>query len=243
VTSYSVDPPAGYTPEDEAFEAARAVLLPAGTIDVHSPRGKSVRLHYREETSDLATIGSTFRLWGSLVDEYQLADLHSDGLMVDVGGHIGSVCIAYLVDNPEARAVAVEPLPENVEMIRTNAQSAGVSDRLSIVAGAFGTTSVAYGHTDHRYIGNIGGANGEVVTVEEITLTGLIAEHGPVSVLKTDCEGGEWALLADPAVADVPLIVGEYHTFGPVALHALLDATHDVTAGTEPTGNFRAVRR
>jgi FkbM family methyltransferase len=229
--------------EDEAFEAARAVLLPAGTIDVHSPRGKSVRLHYREETSDLATIGSTFRLWGSSNDEYRLADIHSDGLMVDVGGHIGSVCIAYLVDNPEARAVAVEPLPENVDMISLNAESAGVDDRLVIIEGALGSTTVRYGHTDHRYIGNIGGADGEVVTVPEVTLTDIIEKHGPVSVLKTDCEGGEWALLADPAIADVPLIIGEYHSFGPVALHALLDATHDVTAGTEPTGNFRAVRR
>lgn len=231
------------TTEDAAFAAAKARLLPVGVIDVHSPRGELVRLHYREETSDLATIGSTFRLWGKLDDEYGLAHLYSDGLMVDVGGHVGSVCIAYLVDNPDARAVAVEPLPENVEMIRTNAESAGVADRLTIVAGACGTTRVAYGHTDHRYIGNIGGANGEVVTVEEVTLSALVAEHGPVAVLKTDCEGGEWALLADPAVADVPLIVGEYHTYGPVALHALLDATHDVTAGTEPTGNFRAVRK
>jgi FkbM family methyltransferase len=229
--------------EDEVYEATKAAILPAGVIDVHSPRGKLVRLHYREETSDLSTIGSTFRLWGTLNDEYQLADIHTDGLMVDVGGHVGSVCIAFLVDNESARAVAVEPLPENIEMIRKNAESAGVGDRLSIVAGAFGTSTVRYGHTDHRYIANIGGADGENIDVERVTLAALVKAYGPVDVLKTDCEGGEWSLLAERGVAKVPLIVGEYHTFGSVALHALLDKTHIVTADTADTGNFRAVRR
>jgi FkbM family methyltransferase len=231
------------TIEDAAFAASKARLSAPGTIEVHSPRGRKVTLGYREETSDLATIGSTFRLWGILHDEYRLADIHSEGLMVDVGGHIGSVAIAFLVDNPEARAVAVEPLPENIEMIRENAERAGVADRLTVIAGAFGTTKVAYGHTDHRYIGNITGANGEVATVAQITLADIVAEHGPVAVLKTDCEGGEWALLAEPAIADVPLIIGEYHTSGPVALHALLQKTHTVTSDTGSTGNFRAVAK
>lgn len=231
------------TDEDAAFAATKAMLLPQGTIEVHSPRGRMVTLHYREGTSDLATIGSTFRLWGILHDEYQLGDIRTDGLLVDVGGHVGSVAVAFLVDNPSARAVAVEPLPENVEMIARNAESAGVADRLDIIAGAFGTTTVAYGHIDHRYVGNITGASGETVTVEQVSLAGLIAEHGPVEVLKTDCEGGEWALLAEPEVADIPLIIGEYHSLGPDALHDLLDATHEVTADSGPTGNFRAVRR
>jgi FkbM family methyltransferase len=228
--------------EDDAYEATKASLAPIGTIDVHTPRGRTVRLHYRKDTSDLATIGSTFRLWGTLHDEYDLASIQSYGLLVDVGAHIGSVCVAYLVDNKSAHAVAVEPLPENIDMIRKNAESAGVAERLTIIEGAFGTSAISYGSDDHRYIGN-GRGGTEVVTVPEASLSAIVEKHGPVTVLKTDCEGGEWALLADPAIADVPLIVGEYHMFGPKALHALLDATHDVTAGTEPTGNFRAVRR
>jgi FkbM family methyltransferase len=218
-------------------------LAPAGAIDVHSPLGRPVRLHYREGTSDLATIGSTFRLWGTLHDEYGLASFASDGLMVDVGGHIGSVCIAYLVDNPDARAVAVEPLPENIEMIAKNAESAGVAHRLTIVAGAIGSTTVQYGHTDHRYIANINGADGERIRVKKVTLAALVKAYGPVAVIKMDCEGCEWALLAERAIADVPLIIGEYHHDGPAKVHALLDKTHDVTADTGPTGNFRAVKR
>jgi FkbM family methyltransferase len=221
------------------------------SITVQSPRGVEVELHPREDTTDLATIGSTFRLWGNLVDEYGLAAVHSDGLLLDVGAHIGTVAIAFLLDNPAARAIAVEPLPENVECIRQNAESAGVSDRLTVLSGAFGTSKVAYGPDVHRYIGNIGtlrkggkathAKGAETVKVDELTLTEIIEAYGPIDVIKTDCEGCEWALLADPAAGSVRLIFGEYHYGGAERIHELLDASHTVTAGSEPTGDFRAV--
>lgn len=213
------------------------------TKEVQSPRGVSVEMHARDDTSDLATIGSTWRLWGTLHDEYGLADIHSDGVMLDVGAHIGSVCIAFLVDNPEARAIAVEPLPENIEMIVTNAESAGVTDRLSIVHGALGTDSVQYGPDVHRYISNIGGADGERITVPNWTLSELVNE--PIDVLKVDCEGGEWDAFADPAISRCRLIVGEYHGKPKAALRRALTKTHAVTILTESgsTGTFKAVRR
>lgn len=221
------------------------------SIHVQSPRGREVELHPRDDTTDLATIGSTFRLWGNLVDEYDLASVHFDGLMLDVGAHIGTVAIAFLLDNPQAQAIAVEPLPENIDCIHLNAESAGVADRLTVIQGAFGTDRIAYGPDVHRYIGNLGTlakggkpkhAKGvQTVIVEALTLTELIEAHGPIDVLKTDCEGCEWSLLADPAIGSVRLIFGEYHYGGAERVHELLDATHIVTVGSEPTGDFRAV--
>ena len=216
------------------------------TKEVQTPRGVTVQMHARDDTSDLSTIGSTFRLWGHLVDEYKLADIHSEGLLIDVGAHIGSVCIAFLLDNPKARALAVEPLPENVAMLTRNAESAGVMDRLTIVNAAVGTRTIHYGFDDHRYIGNIGGSTSNTaIHAETITLSQMVEWCGPADVLKTDCEGGEWALLADAAVRQCALIIGEYHHRGAEPLHALLDATHVVTTSHEEasTGNFRAVRR
>lgn len=213
------------------------------TKEVQSPRGVPVTLYARESTSDLSTIGSTFRLWGHLVDEYGLRDIRSDGLLVDVGAHVGTVAIAFLLDNPNARAVAVEPLPENVDLIRMNAESAGVTDRLTIYERTIGGTTVHYGYDDHRYIGNIGGSTANTaISVPSISLSTIALAHGPIDVLKLDCEGCEWSALADPVVAKVRLIIGEYHQRGPSAL-SILRETHDVTADSGTTGNFRAVLR
>lgn len=212
------------------------------TKEVHSPRGRAVTLAYREGTSDLATIASTFNLWGDQNDEYGLAGIRSDGLMVDVGAHIGSVCIAFLIDNPDARAVAIEPLPENVAMIRDNARRAGVADRLTVLWAAIGTDTVRYGHDDHEFIGNIGGANGRPIAVARTTLSGL---GEPIDVLKIDCEGCEWAALSDPAVPSIRLIVGEWHTAPVSRLYQALGASHDIeiVSDTGDFGTFRAARR
>lgn len=213
------------------------------TKEVQSPRGVTVTLHAREDTSDLSTIGSTFRLWDKLVDEYGLADIHSDGLLVDVGAHIGTVAIAFLLDNPKAQAVAVEPLPENVDLIRLNAESAGVKDRLTIYDRTIGDPVVHYGFDDHRYIGNIGGSTANTaIKVPSISLSSIALAHGPIDVLKVDCEGCEWSAFADPVVSRVRLIIGEYHQAGPAGLSVLRD-THDVTSDSGSTGNFRAVLR
>lgn len=213
------------------------------TKEVQSPRGVTVTLEARDDTTDLATIGSTFRLWDVLHDEYGLADIYSEGLLVDVGAHIGTVAIAFLIDNPKARAVAVEPLPENVVMIHRNAQAAGVSDRLTVLTGAIGADSVAYGPDVHRFIANLEPIGPERVQTERISLSAIVERFGPIAVLKTDCEGCEWSLFDDPAIADVGMIVGEYHQRGPKAVQKALRKSHKVTADTTPTGGFTAVQR
>ncbi len=221
------------------------------TVEIHTPRGAPARFLAREGTSDLSILGSTYAgVAGSpLVDEYHLAGTFLSGRFVDIGAHVGSVAIAVLLDNPDTSAILVEPVPENVEMIRANLEANGLTERATIIVGAVGTDTIDYQHTGsetaetNRYIGNLtASSSGSRITVARVTLADLL----PCEAMKLDCEGGEWSLLADPAIRAVPLIFGEYHG-GPGAkgVRAALSRTHRITfdAPGEPTGGFRAVRR
>ena len=232
------------------------------TKEVVSPKGTAVEYHYREETSDLATIGASWRLWGKLEDEYGLAALPDDltGTAIDIGAHIGSVALALLVDHPRLKVVAVEPLADNCEVIRVNAERLGVADRLTLhTAGISATdtasvdwnwrTTVNQGYwRNNRFIGNVLTGDGfehDTAVVPGVSLASLLPKRGRVPFLKIDCEGCEWVALADPAIKRVDRIAGEYHGHpGPDGLHALLAATHDLEVRPEGAcGMFTAVAR
>lgn len=222
--------------------------------DLRTPRGAPALLEARDDTSDLSVIGSTFAgVAGSgLVDEYHLAGLRLRGRFVDVGAHVGSVTVAVLLDNPDATASCVEPIPENVAVLRHNLALNGLTDRAEVIEAAVGFAKLYYGYrgSEHlvtnRYIAN---STGEVfgkrqkataLAVREIALDDLL----PCDAMKLDCEGGEWALLADPRIGEVPILFGEYHYGeGAEGVRRLLEQTHDVSFDVvgEIAGNFRAV--
>jgi len=82
------------------------------------------------------------------------------------------------------------------------------------------------------------------VTVPAIKLGSLFEDR--CAFLKIDCEGCEWDVLADPAIARVERIVGEGHPADWLArVHKALDATHDVEVLSNEggPGTFRAVLR
>jgi FkbM family methyltransferase len=235
--------------------------LADGLIGVHTARGNLVKMAYREGTSDLGTIGATFRLWGKLVDEYDLAGLPDDlsGVAIDIGAHIGTVALALLADHPRLRVIAVEPLAENVEMIAKSAAENGLADRLTILHAGISdsdtatvdwnwraTTNEGYWRTN-RFIGNVmtdPGVAHDTAVVPGVSLKSLLPK-GRAVFLKIDCEGCEWVALKDPAVKRIDVIAGEYHGHpGPDGLEAMLGKTHVVTHVPEGAcGMFRAVRR
>lgn len=226
-------------------------------ITVRSPGGNDATLYHREGTSDLATIGSTWRLWGKLEDEYQLGSLPAlTGTAIDVGAHVGSVAFALLADHPGLRVIAVEPLKDNVAVMVATAEANGWTDRLTIHTAGIGKgdfLDIAYDFEgdaylqNHRFIGGM--ALGTTVPhrtahVPALSLSDIIED--PCPFLKTDSEGAEFDLLADPAIARVERIVGEGHPKDWLRrIHKLLDRTHVVSVIEDRggPGTFSAVRR
>ncbi len=205
-----------------------------------TPKGHGVRLTHRAETSDWNTVSSVMRPH----DEYGLAALSLSGHAADVGAHIGAVTLALLLDNPELRVTAIEPVPDNVTLLRVNLAQNGVEDRCEVIEAAVGggkSTTIRYGYTGsenathHAYIGNSGIVYPEApemphqeAQVPVISLKDL----GPLDFVKIDCEGGEWGFLRGVALKGVARIHGEAH---PVLGHRAPDmathlaATHSVT--------------
>lgn len=231
-----------------------------------TPRGQPAKMTLR---TDLAGNLSGFSDWNTVSsvmqphDEYGLASVTISGRAADIGAHIGAVTVALLLDNPGCFVIAVEPVPDNVAILRTNLADNGLTNRCQVWEGAAGkgkTTTIRYGasHTEsaihHAYIGNTGlvykGKPDYPHETAKVPVFGP-ADFGSLDLMKIDCEGGEWGFFS-LGMPDCPLIVGEAHSVGshrgddiPGVLSAydvtLSGNRSDIEAGG--TCGFRAVRR
>lgn len=238
------------------------ITYPPGVATFQSPHGNSVQMHYRTNSSDWNT------LWSALnEDEYRLGGRTFQGFALDIGAHIGSVGIGLAIDNPGLTVACVEPVPDNVELLRVNAEANGLS--LVIFEAAGGTpqdtrTTINYRYRGteaaehHAFIGDASLIEGtgqpllehETRDIACISIGAVMRELGTdrLSLVKIDCEGCEFRVLKDPAISTVDLIVGEWHPNGHKTQRHLLDLlspTHDVTfTGYEAgPGGFAAVRK
>lgn len=183
-----------------------------------SPRAVEFSLYCRPGTNDRDVAYSIIN-----EDEYAFAGLALTGTALDVGAHIGAATLLLVLTNPDLRVIAIEPVPENVEMIRRNLALNGVGGRVIVLHAAAGDghQTINYlwrgstSHEVHRYIGNqhfAPGSEHDSLDIEGYTLSRLVEmAGGTISLLKIDCEGCEIPFLNDPAVAAVERIHGEVH--------------------------------
>ena len=217
-----------------------------------TPRGTSVQMEVRPDTNDHNTLNSCLT-----EDEYGLRDLYLEGWALDIGAHSGGVTVALTADNPDLRVVAIEPVPDNVVLLRLNLERNGLLERVTIIDGAAGDGSevnIRYGYSGselachHAWIGNLsllsepGPENPH--TLRQLTSVIPATLRPDFVFAKIDCEGCEW----DVDLSDVPHVRGEWH---PVRGHTRadllgrLEGTHEVTfTGPEAgPGGFVAVWR
>ncbi len=231
-----------------------------GNLELPSPkRSHLVNWITRPSTNDGALV------YGIIAnDEYGLGSLPPlSGTAIDIGAHIGTVALLLAVDHPDLHVIAVEAVPENVKGLRLNVERNKLNVTVIEAAAAAPRTKTvnllwnyrtaenadqAY-VDDSRYIANIfddAGSDGDWHTVEAVSLDTLMKGLDRLALLKIDCEGCEWQFLRSKRVADVEIIIGEFHNEGGIeSLRALIGKTHEVTqiSGGEDIGMFRAVLR
>lgn len=196
-----------------------------------TPWGVEVTTLYRPSTQDWNTLYSCL-----VEDEYRIEQmgLKRGKWAVDIGAHIGGCTLALL--SKGYNVIAVEPLPENAEMILKNVEHNGWSDRLTLHNNAISGINnvdikIAYGKEDtefsrvHKFIGNTlheGQTEDPDTTyanVKSISIDKILKDVQSVDFLKIDCEGAEWAAFSGASAASlkkINSIAAELHAVPPV---------------------------
>lgn len=164
--------------------------------------------------------------------------------IVDIGANEGYYLLKMLTLNPASKAIAVEPNPIALELLRRNIASNGLQDRVTVVPKAVWKDAQGVELQVIPQVTSISSASKEVmdsykwldksriqtIKVESVTLPQLMTDVGwnEVDILKIDTEGAELDILQAgvAALEDVQKIVIEYHS------HELRDAITALLAGS-----------
>jgi len=153
-----------------------------------------------------------------LLREYEWMGVQPDqarDLVVDGGAHVGT--FTAMAAGTAQQVLAVEAHPTTAALLRGNVARNHL-ENVEVVEAALwperGTVSFqAEGQSSSASVIGAGESAGDV-EVTTLTLDDLVAEHGPIDLLKLDVEGAEHRLLhetPDGVFADVRSLVGELH--------------------------------
>lgn len=196
-----------------------------------TPWGSEVTVFVREGTNDWNTLYSCIT-----EDEYNVASLKKTGttkeVAVDIGAHAGGCTLALL--SRGFSVIAVEPLPENAELIMKNVKANGWEKNLTLINKAINEVSdkevvLRYGNeatesgSHHRFIGNTIDSSewqenlwteGREIKVQSVSIDDILENVKKVNLLKIDCEGAEWSAFtgaSEESLAKIDKIVAELH--------------------------------
>ena len=130
--------------------------------------------------------------------------------ILDLGANIGLFTLNASARHRDASIVAVEPDPENAQLLRRNVTQNGLDSRVAIVEAiggtAKGSAQFAVGNRELSHVTD--DSDGVVLPVVDVFELARGCDH-----IKMDIEGGEWPILRDPRLADLDArtIVMEWH--------------------------------
>jgi len=125
--------------------------------------------------------------------------------IVDVGAHVGSFALWAATRAPHAQIIAVEPEPRNAADLRRNVTTNGLDSRVTCIEAAVAAEPgrLSLHVPPHRDTTSSQALEGRVVEVTAVSLPELLqASGGHADLVKLDCEGAEWAVLASLRESD-----------------------------------------
>jgi len=119
-------------------------------------------------------------------------------VMLDVGANVGVISMLSRIFHPAMKILAFEPAPTTFECLNDNVAGMGID---TVNAAFFDGTDVCIHYKSRSCSNKVRKAEPEEdVPIKSYTLTSLVEEFGITpeeTLLKMDCEGGEYAMLTN----------------------------------------------
>ena len=181
-------------------------------------RDSGVAVHIRHGTSDVAIVEEIFvdRVYEPPAHIGELLDGLGRNLRIaDLGANIGLFGAFALGRWPGAKLVGFEPDPANLEVHRLTLATSGTRSEWRLVEAAATNVDCELDFAQGRFAASAIVAehpsdSPDIRTVHGVDAFAWLQES---DLVKVDIEGGEWALLCDPRLAELPapVLVVEYH--------------------------------
>jgi FkbM family methyltransferase len=190
-----------------AFRAMRLSRRLGSDVEQHMSTKSGISFAYRRNRGDIQGIREVL-----INGVYRLPDGSRPTSLVDLGANIGLTSLWLCAKYPIAKVVAVEPLPANAAMLRSNLTANGV--QFEVLEAAIGPASgeVSFAAQDDSNAGFVGDGNLVVPMVSMDQVLERIGGH--VDLLKMDIEGGEQALIVEGKVDwldAIDVLIAELH--------------------------------
>ncbi len=165
-----------------------------------------------------------------------MKDLPQDSVFIDVGANVGFISCALAAIRPDLRIIAIEPVPHNVEALRSNVVANGLTN-IEVMHAGVSDKPAALRFTSQGPWSSVD-PNGEV-EVQCVTLDDF--ENLNVSGIKIDVEGWESHVLAGAGalLAQRPLIHMEFNLWWVLVRHNdALSLLKAIWSNTEMIGMY-----
>ena len=187
---------------------AREALQRRGTARYQLRRAPNVAVVLRHATPDVETFDQVF-LQESVAEpppvRERLEALRRPPRILDLGANVGVSAAWFAARWPGAHIVCVEPDPANVAVLELAVAASPVRWRLVPAAAAFTAGELRFRAGRYAVSRAADPAEADAISVPAIDALALIEEER-CDLVKLDIEGGEWAILADPRLAELPIV-------------------------------------
>ena len=196
---------------------AREALRRRGPARYRLRRDRRVVVALRHATPDVETFDQVF-LQGSVAEppvvRERLDALGRPPRILDLGANIGVSAAWFAARWPGARIVCVEPDPANLAVLELAAGASDVRWRVVRAAAAAAAGELRFRAGRYAVSRAADAADAEAIIVRSIDALALIAEER-CDLVKLDIEGGEWPILADPRLRELPItaLALEFHPY------------------------------